>query len=86
MLPSGPVVVNHGDTQTFIISPDGGYKMVMSGTCGGNIDPGTGTYTTNPITQDCTVIATFIPIGPTQELPSGDNVQVLVPVTDPSVA
>jgi DNA-binding beta-propeller fold protein YncE len=87
--PSGTITnVNDGATQTFHLYPDGNHKVVMSGTCGGNIDPDTATYTTNPITQDCTVIATFIPMpsGPSQDLqlPSGQNVQVLVPVTNPS--
>jgi LPXTG-motif cell wall-anchored protein len=80
--PSGAVSVNYDATQAYTVTPSTGSQAVMSGTCGGNL-VGT-TYTTNPITTNCTVTATFIPIGPTQELPSGQNVQVLVPVTNPS--
>ncbi len=48
---------NHNDTTTFTVTPDSGYSVSMSGTCGGALI-GT-TYTTNAITADCTVIATF---------------------------
>ncbi len=48
---------NHNDTTTFTVTPDSGYSVSMSGTCGGAL-VGT-TYTTAPVTADCTVIATF---------------------------
>jgi streptogramin lyase len=84
--PAVALSVNDGATQTFYLAPGNDSKVVMSGTCGGNIDPNTGTYTTNQITQPCSVIATFIlmPSGPSQnlQLPSGENVQVLVPASN----
>jgi len=55
--PSGDVTVDHGADQSFTIMPDANYHAEMSGTCGGNLDGNT--YTTNPITADCTVIANF---------------------------
>jgi len=39
------------------VTPDAGYHAVMSGTCGGTLTENT--YTTNSITSDCTVIASF---------------------------
>jgi Tol biopolymer transport system component/subtilase family serine protease len=80
--PSGAVIVNHNATQTFTVTPESGYLAVMSGTCGGNLE--SNTYTTNPVTVDCTVTATFNPTGSSQTLPSDNNVQVSVPVSLPS--
>jgi hypothetical protein len=53
--------INNGATATFTVTPDAGYSGTMSGTCGGSPSSGTApfTYTTNPITGDCTVITTF---------------------------
>jgi hypothetical protein len=55
--PLTPQTVNHGATTSFTVISDAGYHAVMSGTCGGNL-AGT-TYTTNAITADCSVIASF---------------------------
>ncbi|OGW37758.1 MAG: hypothetical protein A2Y97_09030 [Nitrospirae bacterium RBG_13_39_12] len=49
--------VNHGSTTTFTVTPNAGYTATMGGTCGGSLS-GT-TYTTNAITANCTVTATF---------------------------
>ena len=48
--------MNYGATTTFIVTPDIGYTTTATG-CGGALN-GT-TYTTGPITADCTVNATF---------------------------
>jgi hypothetical protein len=81
--PSGAVSgVNHGTSQSFTVTPSSGYQAVMYGTCGGNLVGST--YTTNPITADCSVTANFNPTGSNQTLPPGDNVQVSVPVSLPS--
>ena len=54
--PSGPQSVNHGATVTFTITPATGYTAAATG-CGGALNDAT--YTTGPITADCTVTATF---------------------------
>ncbi len=57
--PSTAQKVVDGETTTFTVTPDTGYSTAsVTGTCGGNLT-GT-TYTTNPITDDCTVDATFV--------------------------
>lgn len=54
-------LVSHGDITTFTVtSTYVGYGPDMSGTCGGNLNPAADTYTTNPITADCTVVADFV--------------------------
>ena len=55
--PSTPQTVASGATTTFTVTPNAGYAAVVGGTCGGNL-VGT-TYTTNPITANCTVAASF---------------------------
>ena len=50
--------IGHGQTTSFTVSPDTGYSASVDGTCGGALS-GT-TYTTSPVTGDCTVIASFI--------------------------
>jgi hypothetical protein len=71
--PSTAQTVSHNATTSFTVTPDAGYLAVMSGTCGGNLVDNT--YTTNPITADCTVDASFVAIAPlsitTSSLPSG---------------
>ena len=52
------VIVNGGDTANFTITPDTGYSIDSVGGCGGSLSGNT--YTTGPITADCTVAATFI--------------------------
>jgi len=55
--PNIPVEVSNGDTTIFTVTPNINYSTLVVGTCGGNL-VGT-TYTTNIITNDCTVIAIF---------------------------
>jgi len=55
--PNTPQPVGNGLTMSFTVTPGTGYHAVMSGTCGGMLN-GT-SYTTNAITADCTVTATF---------------------------
>jgi hypothetical protein len=57
--PSTPQTVNYNTTQQFTITPDTGYHIVtpVGGTCGGSLEGNT--YTTNAITVNCTVAATF---------------------------
>jgi hypothetical protein len=53
--------VNNGSTTTFTVTPSAGYTATMGGACGGSPASGTAqfTYTTNVITANCTVTATF---------------------------
>ncbi|MBI4843727.1 MAG: hypothetical protein HY809_05310 [Nitrospirae bacterium] len=55
--PSTVQTVNHGATAQFTVTPSAGYITSMSGTCGGNLAGNT--YTTNAVTANCTVIASF---------------------------
>jgi outer membrane protein OmpA-like peptidoglycan-associated protein len=56
--PSTAQTVTHGNTTAFTVTADTGYSIdPISGTCGGSL-VGT-TYTTNAITANCTVIASF---------------------------
>jgi CSLREA domain-containing protein len=55
--PNTPQTVNHGATTSFTVTPLAGYAASVGGTCGGNLAGAT--YTTNPITADCTVVASF---------------------------
>ncbi len=57
--PSTPQTVTDGSTTQFTVTPNSGYAPSVAGTCGGTLN-GT-VYTTNPITSDCTVIASFSP-------------------------
>jgi hypothetical protein len=60
--PSGRLPVPDRSIQRFTVTPNPGYRAVVGGTCGGVL---TGTiYTTNAITADCTVEATFSSVGP----------------------
>jgi len=57
--PLGPQVVAQGGSISFTLTPNAGYAIDnVSGTCAGTLS-GT-TYTVNPVTADCTVIANFI--------------------------
>ncbi len=60
-----PIVVNYGDTPSFTFNADTGYHVASVSGCFGSDytndtnDVATYTYTTGPITADCTVDATF---------------------------
>lgn len=55
--PSVATKVNYNAQQLLNFSPASGYAVAVGGTCGGTL-AGT-VYTTNPITQDCTVEGSF---------------------------
>ncbi|MCK9362911.1 MAG: hypothetical protein M0P74_04860 [Syntrophales bacterium] len=55
--PNTPQPVNNNATAQFTVTPDSGYTAAVTGTCGGSLN-GT-TYTTSPVTANCTVSATF---------------------------
>jgi len=71
--PSGPVTVNHGDDQTFTITPDSGYgvqDVTVDGTSAGAVT----TYTFENVTANHTIESTFSAL-PTYTITAsaGDN-------------
>lgn len=56
--PNTPKTFDQGATATFTVTPDKGYIGSVGGTCGGNLSDNT--YTTNAITSNCTVAASFM--------------------------
>ena len=55
--PATPQGVDHDGMLTFTVTPDATYTATVTGTCGGTLE-GT-TFTTLPVTEDCTVTANF---------------------------
>jgi uncharacterized repeat protein (TIGR02543 family) len=55
--PNTPVTVNHGLTTQFTVTANEGHTAAVGGTCGGTLTGST--YTTNAITANCTVEASF---------------------------
>ena len=55
--PATPQTVGYNGTASFTVTPNDGYAAVLDGTCGGSLVGNT--YTTNPVTADCTVTASF---------------------------
>jgi hypothetical protein len=61
--PATPVSVNSGATTVFTLTPNANYTASVGGTCGGTLSGNT--YTTQAITANCTVVATFAGQPPT---------------------
>ncbi|MEO7200895.1 MAG: GEVED domain-containing protein, partial [Dokdonella sp.] len=56
--PATAQTVNDGDTTSFTLAADAGFHIdTVGGTCGGALTGAS--YTTNPVTTDCTVVANF---------------------------
>ncbi len=55
--PDTPQTVEYDSTVSFTVTPKAGYTASVEGTCGGSLSENT--YTTNKITADCTVVASF---------------------------
>lgn len=56
--PNTVQTITQGDAATFTLAADALFEIdTVSGTCGGSLEENT--YTTDPITADCTVIANF---------------------------
>ncbi|MBL0125050.1 MAG: hypothetical protein IPP88_20850 [Betaproteobacteria bacterium] len=69
--PSTVQTVPQGTTKTFTVSPNANYTPSVAGTCGGTL---TGlSYTTNPVTANCTVSATFVRLSYTVTPSAGAN-------------
>jgi len=58
--PASPQLIGRGAIASFVITPNTGYQSGVGGSCGGGWASSSGTtYTTIPITADCTVVASF---------------------------
>ena len=58
--PSSPQTVEDGSTTAFTVTPNSGYEIdTVGGTCGGTFRFSNSTFTTNAISQDCSVLASF---------------------------
>jgi alpha-tubulin suppressor-like RCC1 family protein len=58
IFPDRPIGASPGSVLQFTLTPEDGFTPVVDGTCGGTL---TGdVFTTNPITADCTVEASFV--------------------------
>lgn len=55
--PNAPQIVNHGSTASFTVTPNTGYHILSVTGCGGSLNGNV--YTTEAITADCNVTATF---------------------------
>ena len=58
MSPSTPQTVNYNATASFTVTPNANYHIASVTGCGGTLAGST--YTTGPITANCTVTATFV--------------------------
>lgn len=58
--PNTPQVVNEGATTSFVVTADTGFEISAVTGCGGSLLGST--YTTGPITNACTVAASFVPL------------------------
>jgi hypothetical protein len=59
LTPATAQIVNSRSTTSFIVTPATGYQLFSISGCGGTISGST--YTTGPITSDCSVTASFSP-------------------------
>ncbi len=56
--PGTPQSIAHGETASFTLTPDDGYRIAdMAGSCGGALDGLV--FATDPVLADCSVIASF---------------------------
>ena len=69
--PDTPQTVDDGDTTSFTITPDANHVIASVTGCGGQLVGDT--YTTGPITADCTVSATFDIVTHTVTPDAGDG-------------
>jgi Divergent InlB B-repeat domain/IPTL-CTERM motif len=62
--PNTAQAITSGNTTTLTITPNAGFNIAsVDGTCGGALTGNS--FTTNPITADCTVIASFVAVSAT---------------------
>jgi len=81
--PSTPQNVNGGSTAVFTVTPDAHYGIAGVTGCGGSLAGNT--YTTAPITADCTVSATFEALPTHVVTPSAGSGGAIAPDTPQTV-
>jgi hypothetical protein len=81
--PSTPQTVNDGSTAVFTLTPDAHYGIADVTGCGGSLNGST--YTTAPVTADCTVSATFAPLPTHVVTPSAGSNGAIAPDTPQTV-
>jgi len=76
--PSTPQTIMAGEAATFTVTPLPGYLATVAGSCGGSLAGST--YTTAPISNDCTVLASFatVPDAPVLISATAGDAQVSV--------
>jgi uncharacterized repeat protein (TIGR01451 family) len=58
--PETVLTIGHGNTTDFLLTAQAGYKLgSVAGSCGGTLNGQV--YTTNPVVEDCSVAANFVP-------------------------
>ncbi len=82
LTPSNAQPVNYSSTTSFMVTPNTGYQISSVTGCGGTLFGNT--FTTGPITGNCTVSATFA-VNTYTVTPSTDNNGSLTPSTAQSV-
>ncbi len=82
--PDTPQTKFLGQTAVFTVTPDSGFSAVVGGTCGGNLSGNT--YTTNVLTANCSVEATFASIPTYTVTPSVVGNGTISPDTPQTVA
>jgi hypothetical protein len=75
ILPLGAQTVISGAVTSFTLLPNDGFVIgPVTGTCGGTLNTQGKIFSTQPITVDCTVEASFVPItGPTYDISTTVN-------------
>lgn len=58
--PATPQTLASGDSTSFTLTPAPGYTAAVAGSCGGTLAGAV--YTTAPVTQDCSVVASFVTV------------------------
>lgn len=77
--PAGTQTVTDGATLIFALAPDANYIVAGATGCGGHLD--NLTYTTAPISADCSVIASFAPANAPIDGVCGSDNNLSLPVT-----
>jgi hypothetical protein len=81
--PSTPQTIDEGSTAVFTLTPDAHYRIASVTGCGGALSGNT--YTTAPVTADCSVDATFEPLPTHVVTPSAGSGGAIAPDTAQTV-
>lgn len=81
--PSAPRTVYYNQTTWFTVTPNTGYTIGSVSGCGGNLSGST--YITGPISADCTVTASFIPLYTLTVILSGNGTGTVHSLPTPDI-